>query len=283
MKRAFLFIMCSALLLSGCGQRRSELSQPQSEERAAVYDKEKPHTEVSADIRQEYHSLAEERAFVPSDKVFEYHGMDSFTAEMLKEVALSDSNSYIPDLAGQELLSEGVSGTVHVMIPQNGDYTAEVQRLLDGTLYEGGEDYVSEICAETEDYIAVYTTYTELRSTIINNVPTEMHIERGYLDIFIKDLSKTPESIEYTGEMTADSITAAFDILVLTERPLCRASDETESAFIYSVYLYEISGGDFGLCDMAYLIKRSYTINKATGRVEILESRLMETEISDIN
>lgn len=295
MKRSFTVVLCAAFLLCGCAKRVDEPSASAADQTSApattsvsstMTEKrsyEKPETTVAEAGDYEYHELDKYAIeFVEPETEFSCSDMDSMTQAQLLEIAQSDANWYISDLAGKELLCGSFSGCINVLPSDKEGWQDTVQRLSTPNGVDEYENHVFEIYAETDDYIAVNSSYTEIRSYYNNDTLVESHIEREYFNIILKELCRSNGYLNYSGEMTAEAVQRCFDMLNLvdyTEIPLCREVQENEAEFVYEIYHTSISYGDWGLNDTAIFGCDVYTIDKQTGEVSLMQYDLLCAEI----
>lgn len=296
MKRSFTAILCIAFFLCGCKKRADQEALS-----AADYTSASATTSVSSAVTEnvsvekpestsatetgdrEYHELDEYTIeFIEPEADLKYSDMDSMTEAKLLEIAQSDANWYISDLAGKELLDGTFRGSINVIPSDKEGWQHTVDRLSTPNGVDEYKDHVFEVAAETDEYAAVRSSYTELRRYQRNATTVESHIEREYFDIILKELCRTDGYMRYSGEMSADAVQRCVDLLNLmdsTDTPLCREVQETDSAFIYGIYHASISHGDWGLSDRARLCHDVYTVDKLTGDVTLGQYDVLDAEI----
>lgn len=295
MKRSFTAVLCIAFLLCGCAKRADEASVFAADQVSAPAttsvssmmtekrSSEKPETTAAETGDYEYHEPHEYTIeFVEPETELSCSDIDSMTGAQLLEIAQSDVNWYISDLAGKELLCGSFSGSINVLPSDKDGWEDTVQRLSTPKGVDEYENHVFEISAETDDYIAVNSSYTEIRSYYSNDTLVESHIEREYFDIVLKELCRSDSYLNYSGEMTAEAVQRCFDLFNLVDSidtHLCREVQETEDAFVYEIYNTSICYGDWGLNDTACLDRDVYTIDKQTGEVSQMEYQLLSVEI----
>ena len=287
MKRSFTAILCISLLLCGCAKSTEESSHSEaissdiSATESAVEQKtESTSVAVSDDV--EYHSLDEYAIeFIEPENALSCSDMDSMTESQLLEIAQSDANWYISDLAGKELLCGSFKGSINVIPSDKEGWESTAERFSVPNADEY-EKHSFETASETDEYIALRNSYTEIRSYYSNDTLVESHIEREYFDIVLKDLKRSDAYLNYSGEMNAAAVQRCFDVLNLADSvnmPLCREVQETEAEFVYEIYHLSISYGDWGLNDTAHLGRDVYTIDKQTGEVSLEQYDLLNAEI----
>lgn len=293
MKRSFTAVLCAVFLLCGCAKRvdeqsaaadRTSLSAATSES-GIVTEKnasKKPETADAEAGAYEYHEKDEYTIeFVEPETELSCSDMDSMTEAQLLEIAQSDVNWYISDLVGKELLDGSFSGSINVIPSDKEGWESTVERLSVPNV-DKYEEHVFEISTKTDDYIVVSSSYTEIRSYYSNDTLVESHIEREYFYIILKELCRSDSYLNYSGKMSAEEVQRCFDLFNLvdsTDTPLCRKVQETEAAFVYEIYNFNICYGDWGLNDEACLNRDVYTIDKQTGEVSLMQYRLLSAEI----
>lgn len=289
MKRSFAAILCISLLLCGCakstdGASHSEAISSDDPMTVSAVDQKTEGTSASVSDDVEYYYLDEYTiGFIEPENALSCSDIDSMTEARLLEIAQSDANWYISDLAGKELLCSSFKGSINVIPSDKEGWESTAERLSVPNADEY-EKHSFETASETDEYIAVRNSYTEIRSYYSNDTLVESHIEREYFDIVLKELKRSDAYLNYSGEMNAAAVQRCFDMLNLADSvnmPLCREVQETEAEFVYEIYYTHISYGDWGLNDTAHLGRDVYTIEKQTGEVSFEQYDLLSAEIPD--
>lgn len=287
MKRSFAAILCIPLLLCGCaksteGSSHSDATSSDVSATESAVEQKTESTSATVSDGVEYHYLNEYTLeFIEPENALGCSDMDSMTEAQLLEIAQSDANWYISDLAGKELLCGSFKGSINVIPSDKEGWESTAERLSVPNADEY-EKHSFETAFETDEYIAVRNSYTEIRSYYSNDTLVESHIEREYFDIVLKDLKRSDAYLNYSGEMNAAAVQRCFDMLNLADSvnmPLCREVQETEAEFVYEIYYTHISYGDWGLNDTAHLGRDVYTIDKQTGEVSLEQYDLLNAEI----
>lgn len=146
------------------------------------------------------------------------------------------------------------------------------------------KDEVTIRCGENDLYAEYSIRFTDMRTMYLNDTLVTNEIPRAYRRLFLKNRLFVPidERVVpvYFGELTLENVKAEMDLMIsLGGLTVYREVGETENAYIYTSYMIVTVGGDYGLCDMAELIRYDNIFDKTTHEQSSSETCVRRVDI----
>ncbi|MDE7253557.1 MAG: hypothetical protein K2O32_11535 [Acetatifactor sp.] len=188
-----------------------------------------------------------------------------------------DINEEISDEVFQELIDEHCTWLI------------EATNTWNGTTGSRTKDEEIIYCGENDYYVEYSIRYTELRTYYQDDILVTHEIPRAYRRCFLKnELSvKNWDSMElvYFGELSLERGKAIGDFYgFVNSRPsIYRDVQETDSAYVDTNYLIYIIGGDYGVRDVAELMRVDKYYDKITHEITSTSTTIKSVEMPGTN
>ncbi|MBQ3162822.1 MAG: hypothetical protein IJC04_11965 [Oscillospiraceae bacterium] len=162
----------------------------------------------------------------------------------------------------------------------------EVNEYAEFDIREFADEDDEIMCVGENDYYIVYRQLSYGEYTVENeddNAVTEKLLNErrtAYFKTFIVDHES--DSLLLLGKLNKKYVVQQMDLLLMNNvnnRIIYREIEENKSSYIYSIYYFLYSGGDWGLDSSVSICKNIYTIDKKTHSVEVTYEDIMETRI----
>ncbi|MBD5130637.1 MAG: hypothetical protein HDT43_12070 [Ruminococcaceae bacterium] len=140
-------------------------------------------------------------------------------------------------------------------------------------------------CGENDLYAEYSIRFTSIKTMYNNNTLMTYETPRAYRRLFPKNrltvhIGERGNPV-YFGELTLENVKAEMDLMIsLYGLTVYREVGETENAYIYTSYMINTIGGDWGLCDRAELRKYDNIFDKTTHEQSSKETCIRSVEIA---
>ncbi|MBD5383584.1 MAG: hypothetical protein HDR72_01115 [Ruminococcaceae bacterium] len=140
-------------------------------------------------------------------------------------------------------------------------------------------------CGENDLYAEYSIRFTSIKTMYNNNILMTYETPRAYRRLFLKNRLTVHigerENPVYFGELTLENVKAEMDLMIsLDGLTVYREVGETENAYIYTSYVINTIGGDWGLCDRAELRRYDNIFDKTTHEQSSGETCVRSVEIA---
>lgn len=164
----------------------------------------------------------------------------------------------------------------------------EVNEYAEFDIREFADEDDEIMCVGENDYYIVYRQLSYGEYTVENegdNAVTEKLLNErrtAYFKTFIVDSES--DSLLLLGKLNKKYVVQQMDLLLMNNvnnRIIYREIEENKSSYIYSIYYFLYSVGDWGLDSSISVCKNIYTIDKKTHSVEVTYEDILKTRIPD--
>ena len=264
---------------------------------------------TSSELKQFSFGSAEEVEAV-SDEDLIYIAQNNYSTSIF----ISDIDENIIDLFGVPLSEKEVNGYVYKEKVETYLLSSELpieelnvnESIFDDVLREACEEHCKNLirsaavsqgdtgswtedeeiicCGENDLYAEYSIRFTSIKTMYNNNTLVTYESPRAYRRLFPKNRVFVhigeSENPVYFGELTLENVKAEMDLMIsLGGLTVYREVGETENAYIYTSYMIDTIGGDWGLCDRAVLRRYDNIFDKTTHEQSIDETCVRKVEI----